>query len=399
MFPQGYFYILSCKHGFALDVQDGSTKEDSNIIVWPQKFEDSDNQLWSYVNGRLINKKSSHAVDIRSSAFKKDKVIIQNKQKDKNQSQYWNFDQGFICSQEYPSMVFDIKGDSEKGGAQVLLYKRKESDNLNQKWYIEPYHDIEASLNLAVKDVQLNKKEGFGLPQPGYAAQPGAPPELKSVPVNNSIAGVGYGQPSSSASLTAPTPTTSGPTAEPSYNNYGGPTPPPKDYGTSSSQFSPPTQSASSSSLYSNPPPPPPPSDAYPPPPPPSDAYPPPQSNPYPPPQSNPYPPPPQSNPYPPSNNNNPYPPPPNNNPYPPPPSDYPPYSQQQQQQQQQPIPVGSPGGYPPQSSQDATPGVGGFFLPSANSPPTSHMPGMPPSQMNYPPPANNHGYYPPPPQ
>ncbi|KAI9303989.1 ricin B lectin domain-containing protein [Cunninghamella echinulata] len=396
MFPQGYFYILSCKHGFALDVQDGSTKEDSNIIVWPQKFEDSDNQLWSYVNGRLINKKSNHAVDIRSSAFKKDKVIVQNKQKDKNQSQYWSFDQGFICSQEYPSMVFDIKGDSEKGGAQVLLYKRKESDNLNQKWYIEPYHDIEASLNLAVKDVQLNKKEGFGLPQPGYAAQPGAPPELKSVPVNNSIAGVGYGQPSSSASLTTPTPTTSGPTAE-SHNNYGGPTPPPKDYGTS--QFAPPTHSVSSSSLYSNPPPP---SDAYPPPPPPSDAYPPPQSTPYPPPQPNAYPPPqsnayppPQSNPYPPPNNNS-YPPSSNNNSYPPPPSDYPPYSQQQQQQS---IPVGSPGGYPPQSSQDATPGVGGFFLPPPNSPPPSQMPGMPSSQMNYPPPANNHGYYPPPPQ
>lgn len=67
MFPEGYFYILSRKHGFALDVYDGQTKvmsifehffffcqelnifvllqqEGANLIVWPQKFQDSDNQ-------------------------------------------------------------------------------------------------------------------------------------------------------------------------------------------------------------------------------------------------------------------------------------------------------------------------------------------------------------------
>ncbi|KAI9495838.1 hypothetical protein BDB00DRAFT_812146 [Zychaea mexicana] len=87
MFPPGYFYIISRKHGYALDVYDGQTKADANIIVWPQKFSDSDNQLWSYDQGRIVNKKSGHVLDIRSSAFKKDKAIIQNKRKDKNQSQ------------------------------------------------------------------------------------------------------------------------------------------------------------------------------------------------------------------------------------------------------------------------------------------------------------------------
>ncbi|KAI8340559.1 ricin B lectin domain-containing protein [Chlamydoabsidia padenii] len=190
MFPKGYFYILSRKNGFALDVYDGQIKEDANIIVWPQKFEDSDNQLWSYDNGRLINKKSGHALDIRSSAFKKDKAIVQNKRKDNNQSQFWLFDQGFLCSQEYPSMVFDIKGDSEKGGAQVLLYKRKETDNLNQQWYLEPYHDIESSLNMATKTISLHKKEGFGLPRLGYGAEVGIPPELTKLPDDIKVAGV-----------------------------------------------------------------------------------------------------------------------------------------------------------------------------------------------------------------
>lgn len=33
MFPEGYFYILSRKHGFALDVYDGQTKVISSFAV------------------------------------------------------------------------------------------------------------------------------------------------------------------------------------------------------------------------------------------------------------------------------------------------------------------------------------------------------------------------------
>ncbi|ORZ12777.1 ricin B lectin domain-containing protein [Absidia repens] len=205
MFPKGLFYILSRKHGFALDVYDGQTKEDANIIVWPQKFEDSDNQLWTFDEGRLVNKKSGHVLDVRSSVFKKDKAIVQCKRKDKDQSQFWQFDQGFICSQEYPSMVFDIKKDNDKGGAHVILYKRKNSDNLNQQWYLEPYHNIESSLNMAVKSVSLHKKEGFGQPQHGYGAQIGVPPELKVLPNDIKVVGVGNNV-ASSPTLSKPLP-------------------------------------------------------------------------------------------------------------------------------------------------------------------------------------------------
>ncbi|KAI8384677.1 ricin B lectin domain-containing protein [Radiomyces spectabilis] len=209
MFPQGYFYILSRKHGFALDVYDGQTKEDANIIVWPQKFQDSDNQLWKYENGQLINKKSGHALDIRSSAFKKDKVIVQNKRKPNHHPQEWIFDNGFICSQAYPTMVFDIKGDSEKGGAQVLLYKRKESDNMNQLWYFEPYQHFEGALNLATTSISLHKKADFGQPRLGYGAEVGVPPQLKKLPDNCKVAGVGG----------EPTPTPSANTANENHPN------------------------------------------------------------------------------------------------------------------------------------------------------------------------------------
>ncbi|ORZ02604.1 ricin B lectin domain-containing protein [Syncephalastrum racemosum] len=190
MFPQGYFYIISRKNGYALDVYDGQTKADANIIVWPQKFQDSDNQLWTYDQGRIVNKKSGHVLDVRSSAFKKDKAVIQNKRKDKNQTQEWTFDNGFICSQVYQTMVLDIKGDSDEGGAQVLLYKRKETDNLNQQWFLEPYHTFESSLNMAADAGPLHKKADFGQPRLGYGAEVGVPPELKKLPADIKVVGV-----------------------------------------------------------------------------------------------------------------------------------------------------------------------------------------------------------------
>ncbi|KAI8098523.1 ricin B lectin domain-containing protein [Halteromyces radiatus] len=346
MFPQGLFYILSRKNGFALDVYDGQTKEDANIIVWPQKFEDSDNQLWTYEEGRLVNKKSGHVLDIRSSAFKKDKAIVQNKRKDKNQSQFWIFDQGFLCSQEYPSMVFDIKGDSDKGGAQVLLYKRKDTDNLNQQWYLEPYHNIESSLNMATKSIPLHKKEGFGQPRLGYGAEIGVPPELKHLPANIKVAGVSNNGPTASKPLPnpadqhsphpealnmnhqAPISTHSAPQAEPGYI-----APPPR-----TSAYPPPPQahyqqeSSSSSNRH--------------------------QDQPH----------------YQQQGSNYPHPPPPSSSGYPGPPSS----------------------GYPASSTPQgmSSPGVGGFYVPQPNSPP-------PPSQMNMPsypsppPPSSNDYTYP----
>ncbi|KAI8637386.1 ricin B lectin domain-containing protein, partial [Parasitella parasitica] len=252
-FPEGYFYILSRKHGFALDVFDGQTKDDANIIVWPQKFQDSDNQLWSYDKGKLVNKKSGHAMDISSRAFKSDKSIVQKKIKPNKQSQEWVYENGFICSKEYPSLVLDIRGDSAKGGAQVLLYKRKETDNLNQLWQFEPYHQFENALNMATTSVPLHKKEGFGQPRPGYAAEPGVPPELKKVPENNKIAGVGSNIPASSTTNAA-----GNSRIDPLLANYG------SFYG--GTPIAPPPAQPGQAPSSNNYPPPPPRKDVYPPP-------------------------------------------------------------------------------------------------------------------------------------
>ncbi|KAI8876976.1 carbohydrate-binding module family 13 protein [Backusella circina FSU 941] len=251
MFPEGYFYILSRKHGFALDVYDGQTKEDANIIVWPQKFQDSENQLWSYTGNRLENKKSGHVLDISSSAFRKDKTIVQKKRKPNKQAQEWIYDKGFICCKEYPSLVLDIRGDSPKGGAQVLLYKRKETDNMNQQWQFEPYHQFKDALEMATTTVPLHKKEGFGQPRPGYAAEVGVPPELTKIPENNKIAGVGKNVDNT------PTPTTNAPPRPDgkkpeALNQYGSF----YDYPTQTAPPPPQPGQAPSSNAYPPPPPP-----------------------------------------------------------------------------------------------------------------------------------------------
>ncbi|KAI8078052.1 ricin B lectin domain-containing protein [Gilbertella persicaria] len=381
MFPQGHFYILSRKHGFALDVYDGQTKEDANIIVWPQKFQDSDNQLWSFDHGRLINKKSGHALDISSSAFRKDKIIVQKKMKANKQSQEWIYDQGFICSKEYPSLVLDIRGDSAKGGAQVLLYKRKDTDNLNQLWQFEPYQQFEGALNLAATSLPLHKKEGFGQPRLGYGAEPGVPPELKQIPEHSKIAGVGNN--------TVPSSTTNGPgdsRHDPVLAQYGSfyggtPTsPPPAQPG-----HAPPLPPKNASAGYHHPPPPPPPS-AFPEPIPASSV----PNSTYPPPTG-----------YPSSTGGGGYPPSsPSNYPQPGGFSTYPPISPSHSSHDY-PHPAYPPSnnntGYPPPPLSSSS---SSGYPPSQPYPPPSLTEGYPPpssSTEGYPPPSNQHGYPPPP--
>ncbi|KAI8075552.1 hypothetical protein BDF21DRAFT_423145 [Thamnidium elegans] len=372
MFPEGLFYILSRKHGFALDVYDGQVTEGSYLIVWPQKFEDSDNQLWTYENGRLVNKKSGHVMDISSSAFKKDKTIVQKKSKPNKQSQEWIYDQGFICSKEYPSLVLDIKGDSPKGGAQVLLYKRKDTDNLNQLWQFEPYQLFESSLDLVTTTLPLHKKETFGQPRLGYAAEVGIPPELKAIPENNKIAGVGKNA--------SATPTSNAPVdnsrIDPSLAQYG------SFYG-GSSTAPPAAQPGQQPSAHNYPPPPgPPPTQSS------NNSYPPPPAQAGPTPSTNIYPPPPGP---PPANNAAGYPSPspgyaqPNSPTYPP------------AQSSGYPVQPPSPSNYQQQANNVYPPAPSGYSQPVSTGYPPSNTntgyPPAPPSPSNY---LNNNNGYPP---
>ncbi|KAI8137771.1 ricin B lectin domain-containing protein [Fennellomyces sp. T-0311] len=141
MFPTNtYFYIKSANGDNVLDVYNGETKADTELIIWPQKYNDNENQLWRYEDGYLINKKSDMVVDVRGGDTKSDTPLIQYTRKMTMASnQRWGYNSGFVHLLSDPRMVLDIRGGGHKKGTKVILYKRKDDDNENQQWTIEPF--------------------------------------------------------------------------------------------------------------------------------------------------------------------------------------------------------------------------------------------------------------------
>ncbi|KAI7851067.1 ricin B lectin domain-containing protein [Circinella umbellata] len=142
-FPvDSYFYIKSQKNELVLDIDDGKTEPGANLIMYSQKdhdAEDNDNQLWRYDDGFLTNKKSGLVLDISGGDLKADKDIVQYGRKlTMTGNQRFGYRDGFIYARADPRLVLDIKGGEDAEGTRVLLYKRKESENENQQWIVEP---------------------------------------------------------------------------------------------------------------------------------------------------------------------------------------------------------------------------------------------------------------------
>ncbi|ORZ20456.1 ricin B lectin domain-containing protein [Absidia repens] len=140
-FPEGtYFYIKTITGENVMDVHEGKTESGAHIIIWQQKTgEDRDNQLWSFENGFLINKKSSLVLDIDGGDLKAEKKLQQfDRKATRTHNQRWGFRDNFIYSRADPRIVLDIKGGDEDEGTRVITYKRKTEDNSNQQWTIEP---------------------------------------------------------------------------------------------------------------------------------------------------------------------------------------------------------------------------------------------------------------------
>ncbi|MGW0211770.1 RICIN domain-containing protein [Streptomyces sp. NPDC003233] len=61
-FPAGYFYIRNVASGLVLGTEDGSTKPGGRVVLWDKK--PSDNQLWKYDHGFLVNKNSGLVLEV-----------------------------------------------------------------------------------------------------------------------------------------------------------------------------------------------------------------------------------------------------------------------------------------------------------------------------------------------
>ncbi|CAO3684065.1 unnamed protein product [Umbelopsis ramanniana] len=137
-FPPGWFHIQSrCQHKMVLDVEWDSLKSAARIVAWSKKEKLNDNQLWSYDGGYLINKNSGLVLDVHGGVLQNDRQIVQQKRKlvEGNNDQKWFYrEDGYLYPRNDPNLVLDIRGNSFKPGAQVLLYNRKYEDNINQLW-------------------------------------------------------------------------------------------------------------------------------------------------------------------------------------------------------------------------------------------------------------------------
>ncbi|KAI9281996.1 ricin B lectin domain-containing protein [Sporodiniella umbellata] len=135
------YFIKSQLNGRVLDVQDGSTKDNTNVIVYRQKEHDNQNQLWRFENGYLINAKSAKALDIRGGQMDSGSNIIQYAQKmsEEASNQKWDMDnEGYIFCQARPDLVLDIQGAEDRDGAHVILYNKRKGDiATNQRWTAE----------------------------------------------------------------------------------------------------------------------------------------------------------------------------------------------------------------------------------------------------------------------
>ncbi|KAI9010387.1 ricin B lectin domain-containing protein [Phycomyces nitens] len=140
-FPSGFFYIRSKEKPMAMDVNDGSMLNDAHIIIWPQKYVDSINQLWMHENGFLLNKKSGLALDIRGGDIKKDKTLVQYSRKPGlAHNQRWKFQDGFIFPAAAPHLSLDIRGGDYKEGNFIFL-NTKTIGLSTQQWLIEPFEN------------------------------------------------------------------------------------------------------------------------------------------------------------------------------------------------------------------------------------------------------------------
>ncbi|KAI8096635.1 ricin B lectin domain-containing protein [Halteromyces radiatus] len=135
-----YFYIKNRKNSTVLDVYDGATTEDANIVLWPQKMNDNHNQLWRYEDGFLLNMKSKLALDVRGGDLKAETHIVQYGRKiTMAHNQRFGYRDGYLYTLADPRLVFDIKGGSDKDGAKLILNKRRHHSHEDQQWTIEPF--------------------------------------------------------------------------------------------------------------------------------------------------------------------------------------------------------------------------------------------------------------------
>ncbi|RUP52381.1 hypothetical protein BC936DRAFT_145226 [Jimgerdemannia flammicorona] len=112
--------------------------------------------------------------------FQSDLHVVQSRRKfiEDAQLQRWQFcEEGFFYPLHDSNLVLDIRGDSDVKGTSILLYRRKETDNDNQLWKIEPLNsepldeplEIEGPYNVSGDPFSFSEQEEYPFTMSGHS--------------------------------------------------------------------------------------------------------------------------------------------------------------------------------------------------------------------------------------
>eukprot|EP01103_Thecamoeba_quadrilineata_P007209 TRINITY_DN16_c0_g2_i1.p1 TRINITY_DN16_c0_g2~~TRINITY_DN16_c0_g2_i1.p1 ORF type:complete len:142 (-),score=32.57 TRINITY_DN16_c0_g2_i1:33-458(-) len=129
-------YVKCHDTGFVLDVENGTLKSGSRIILWNQKHgADAQNQKWIIDDHGFIHVQGHDnlVLDVKGGGGKGTEVILWEKKQNDNANQKWKIEGHNIVSKA-TGLVLDVEGDSHKQGAHLIIYEKKHNDNDNQKF-------------------------------------------------------------------------------------------------------------------------------------------------------------------------------------------------------------------------------------------------------------------------
>jgi len=194
-----FFFCRSHLNGFVLEVQNSAQYPGAPLIMWHQKPDGNDNQLWyeDPGTGTIRTKMNDFCIDLQgdnltimpyqpgsaSQAWMLAANKIQNRYNAsqsfdiKNNSedagaevfawdfhggpnQLWSFEytapRFFFLRSAMNGKVVDIRGGSADPGAKVIMYEQGDGYSDNQLWYEDKYGVIRSKLN----DLVMDSSEG-----------------------------------------------------------------------------------------------------------------------------------------------------------------------------------------------------------------------------------------------
>ncbi|WP_406234064.1 RICIN domain-containing protein [Nocardia sp. NBC_01009] len=140
-FPEGFFYIRSVYSGLVVDIEDGSTAEGTQAIVWHQKSSSSANQLWKYDDGFLVNKNSGLVLEVvgyeGGGSIAPGTPVAQALRRERPESlnQLWAYNRRMLMPYD-PKVTLSARDGNFAPGTEVVVDTAQMNDP-RQEWMLE----------------------------------------------------------------------------------------------------------------------------------------------------------------------------------------------------------------------------------------------------------------------